>query len=206
MNRQHLNEHDANQGAQSSGEFLGMTGNSAWYLLGAAGATIMIVVFCWGVFRASLLFCLLVGLVLCLGAVTYVFALKNNRPAHYDTDFFEAALVEAGVLAFRFGPRLRRPINPFVAMERGHAIEPVSVAPAKSRGAGTGGRSRGDRRIAGRANPSAAEIAVANDGRRAGVRQAEEQTVARSEYERLQDKLAQTEATLEDVLADVGED
>jgi hypothetical protein len=47
---------------------------------------------------------------------------------------------------------------------------------------------------------------VASDGKRAGVRQADEQTVARSEYERLQDKLAQTEETLEDVLADVGED
>jgi hypothetical protein len=206
MNRQHLNEHDANQGAQSSGEFLGMTGNSAWYLLGAAGATIMIVVFCWGVFGASLLFCLLVGLVLCLGAVTYVFALKNNRPAHYDTDYFEAALIEAGVLAFRFGPRVRRPINPFAGVARGHASDPVSVAPAKSRGAGTSGRSRGDGKVAGCANPSTAENAVASDGKRAGVRQADEQTVARSEYERLQDKLAQTEETLEDVLADVGED
>lgn len=206
MNRQHLNEHDANQGAQSSGEFLGMTGNSAWYLLGAAGATIMIVVFFWGVFGASLLFCLLVGLVLCLGAVTYVFALKNNRPAHYDTDYFEAALIEAGVLAFCFGPRLRRPSNPFAGMERGHAIEPVSVAPAKSRGAGSGGRSHGANRVATGASPSTADLTVAGDGKRTAVRQADEQTVARSEYERLQDKLAQTEATLEDVLADVGED
>ena len=44
MNSTHLNEHDANQGAQSSGEFLGMTGNSGWYLLGAGGATIMMVI------------------------------------------------------------------------------------------------------------------------------------------------------------------
>ena len=43
MNSAHLNEHDANQGAQSSGEFLGMTGNSGWYLLGSAGATILMV-------------------------------------------------------------------------------------------------------------------------------------------------------------------
>jgi hypothetical protein len=206
MNRQHLIEHDANQGAQSSGEFLGMSGNSAWYLLGAVGATIMIVVFFWGVFGASLLFCLLVGLVLCLGAVTYVFALKNNRPAHYDTDYFEAALIEAGVLAFRFGPRVRRPINPFASLARGHASDPVPVAPTKSRGADTGGRSRRSGKIATCANPSTAEMTVASDGKRAGGRQTDEQTVARSEYDRLQDKLAQTEETLEDVLADVGED
>ncbi len=48
MNSAHLNEHDANQGAQSSGEFLGMTGNSGWYLLGSAGATILMVIFLWG--------------------------------------------------------------------------------------------------------------------------------------------------------------
>lgn len=166
----------------------------------------MIVVFFWGVFGASLLFCLLVGLVLCLGAVTYVFALKNNRPAHYDTDYFEAALIEAGVLAFCFGPRLRRPSNPFAGMARGHGSEPASIAPAKSRGTGAGGRSRGDRKIAAGASPSTADLAVAGEGKRTGTRQADEQTVARSEYERLQDKLAQTEATLEDVLADVGED
>ena len=101
MNSTHLNEHDANQGAQSSGEFLGMTGNSGWYLLGSGGATILMVILLWGILGVSLLLCLLVGIVLCLLSVAYVFALKNNRPAHYDTDFFEAALVESLALADR---------------------------------------------------------------------------------------------------------
>src|SRR5215211_2118980 len=100
MQSVHLNEHDANQGAQSSGEFLGMTGNSGWYLLGSGGATILMVVFLWGIFGVSLLLCLLVGVVLCGLSLTYVFTLKNNKPDHYDTDYFESALVEAGVLQF----------------------------------------------------------------------------------------------------------
>ena len=87
MHSTHLNEHDANQGAQSSGEFLGMTGNSGWYLLGSGGATILMVIFLWGIFGVSLLLCLLVGVVLCALSVTYVFTLKNNKPEHYDTDF-----------------------------------------------------------------------------------------------------------------------
>ena len=49
----HLNEHDANQGAQSSGEFLGMTGNSGWYLIGAGGATIFMVILLWGLLGLS---------------------------------------------------------------------------------------------------------------------------------------------------------
>lgn len=109
-----LNEHDANQGAQSSGEFLGMSGNSGWYLLGSAGATILMVIVLWGVFGVSLLLCLLVGIVLCALSIAYVLVLKNNRPEHYDTDFFESALVEAGVIAFAFGPRAKPAINPFV--------------------------------------------------------------------------------------------
>lgn len=113
MSTNHLNEHDANQGAQSSGEFLGMTGNSGWYLLGSGGATILMVTFLWGIFGVSLLLCLFLGILLCLGSVGYVFTLKNGKPEHYDSDFFESALVEAGVMQFRFGPRLRRPVNPF---------------------------------------------------------------------------------------------
>ena len=104
-----LNEHDANQGAQSAGEFLGMSGNSGWYLLGAAGATVLIVVLLWGMFGVPLVLCLFAGLVLCALSVAYVFGLKNNKPAHYDTDYFEAALVEAGVCDLSFGPRARRP-------------------------------------------------------------------------------------------------
>src|SRR5579883_1375695 len=110
-----LNEHDANQGAQSNGEFLGMTGNSAWYLLGSAGATVLMVIVLWGIFDVPLLLCLAAGICLCVLSVLYVFALKNNKPAHYDTDFFEAAFVEAGFLELSFGPRekVRRPANPF---------------------------------------------------------------------------------------------
>ena len=93
-----LNEHDANQGAQSKGEFLGMTGNSGWYLLGSAGATGMMVILLWGLLGVPLLLCISVGVLLCVLSVAYVFALKNNKPEHYDTDFFEAALVEAGVI------------------------------------------------------------------------------------------------------------
>src|SRR5947209_8750 len=112
MNSTHLNEHDANQGAKSSGEFLGMTGNSGWFLLGSGGATILMVVFLWGILGVSLLLCLFAGIVLGLASVAYVFALKNNKPEHYDSDFFESALVEAGVLEFCFGPRGRRLVNP----------------------------------------------------------------------------------------------
>src|SRR5580693_1066759 len=98
MNTTYLNQHDANQGAQSQGEFLGMTGNSAWYLLGSAGASILLVIVLWGILGLSLLLCLTIGLLLCLLSLTYVFTLKNNKPQHYDTDFFESALIEAGVL------------------------------------------------------------------------------------------------------------
>src|SRR5829696_2035086 len=127
----HLNEHDANQGAQSSGEFLGMTGNSGWYLLGSGGAAIMMVILLWGVLGVSLLLCLFVGIVLCLLSVVYVFTLKNNKPEHYDTDFFESALVEAGVLQFCFGPRFGRPVNPFTYA--GTDVAPVAVADRRNR-------------------------------------------------------------------------
>lgn len=113
MNSGHLNEHDANQGAQSRGEFFGMTGNSAWYLFGSAGASLLLVIVLWGMLGLSLLLCLFLGLVLCGLSVAYVFGLKNNRPAHYDTDFFESALIEAGVIPLAFGPREKRPPNPF---------------------------------------------------------------------------------------------
>src|SRR6266702_1829494 len=105
MNSTHLNEHDANQGAQSSVEGLGMTGNSGCDRLGAGGATVLMVIFLWGILGVSLLLCLFVGILLCVAAVAYVFTLKNGKPEHYDTDFFESALVEAGILQFSFGPR-----------------------------------------------------------------------------------------------------
>ncbi|HEY0946537.1 MAG TPA: DUF4133 domain-containing protein, partial [Opitutaceae bacterium] len=108
-----LNEHDANQGAQSKGEFLGMTGNSGWYLLGSAGSTVLMVIVLWGVLEVPLLLCLMLGLVLCTLSVVYVFTLKNNRPEHYDTDFFEGAFVDSGVLETVFGPRERKAREPF---------------------------------------------------------------------------------------------
>jgi hypothetical protein len=114
MNAAHLNEHDANQGAQSTGEFLGMSGNSGWYLFASAGVSVFAVIVLWGVLGVSLLLCLLIGLLLCGLSLAYVFGLKNNRPAHYDTDFFEATLVESGLLRFRFEPRSRKPLNPFL--------------------------------------------------------------------------------------------
>jgi hypothetical protein len=135
-----LNEHDANQGAQSKGEFLGMSGNSGWYLLGSAGASVMMVIVLWGVFEISLLLCLVTGVALCLLSLAYVFTLKNNRPAHYDTDFFESVLVEAGLLELSFGPRARRIRNPFRAPAP-QEVEPIlekratprTTAPAQQR-------------------------------------------------------------------------
>lgn len=113
MNTNVLNEHDANQGAQSKGEFLGMGGNSSWYVLGAASVSLFIVFFLWGVCGFSLLACVTAGTGLCVLALVYVFTLKNNKPAHYDTDFFESVLIESGLVELRFGPRWRRPRNPF---------------------------------------------------------------------------------------------
>ncbi len=201
MTSQHLNEHDANQGAQSSGEFLGMTGNSGWYLLCSGGVTILMVILLWGVLGVSLLLCLLVGIVLCGLSVTYVFTLKNNKPEHYDTDFFESALVEAGLLQFAFGPRSRCPANPFTAHARA-ADDVVLVARAAERRrapqpAGAGVRS------------GAAKPVTAAEGSRAvttpAAAEEEHQVVAQREYERLQEQLASTEEMLEDALAEGGE-
>ncbi len=205
MNSTQLNEHDANQGAQSSGEFLGMTGNSGWYLLGSGGATIMMVILLWGVLGVSLLLCLFVGLVLCLGSVAYVFALKNNKPEHYDTDFFESALVESGVLAFRFGPRDRRPSNPFA--DAGDASPEAFDAKASKRadrsvsaGRARAGAKRVVRPLGAEAASTAEKPAPARDKAKA------EPVVARAEYEQLQEKLSTTEELLEDALAEAVED
>jgi len=203
MNSTHLNEHDANQGAQSSGEFLGMTGNSGWYLLGSGGATVMMVIFLWGILGVSLLLCLFIGLILCFGSVAYVFALKNNKPEHYDSDFFESALVEAGVLQFCFGPRARRPANPFTADAPGAVSTPAVSRSAKSsaRGSASGSRSR-----AGSTRRSAAAPAPVEDDEKAkAVRAKSEPVVTRSDLERLQEKLSTTEEMLEDVLAEASE-
>jgi hypothetical protein len=199
MTASHLNEHDANQGAQSKGEFLGMSGNSGWYLLGAAGTTILMVILLWGVFGVSLLLCLLAGVVLCLLSIIYVFALKNNRPEHYDTDFFESALIDAGVLELAFGPRERRPVNPFsanVAVE----VETPRLAAGRGSGARCG--------LGGRSSPSSAP--AQRDGTPAVTKpkkptEPEVPTVTLAAYENLREELVATEDMLEDALVERGE-
>jgi hypothetical protein len=199
MHSTHLNEHDANQGAQSSGEFLGMTGNSGWYLLGSGGATILMVIFLWGIFGVSLLLCLLVGVVLCALSVTYVFTLKNNKPEHYDTDFFQSALVESGLLSFQFGPRARRPANPFAAAGSPLTPEVNADEPAvRSRRAGIGLA----RHTGAHARP-VGEMTVHKD---AEPKKREQHVVARADYERLQEQLTVTEDMLEEALAERGEE
>ena len=203
MNSVRLNEHDAHQGAQSSGEFLGMSGNSGWYLLGSAGATIMMVIFLWGVLGVSLLLCLLVGIILCILSMAYVLVLKNNRPEHYDTDYFESALVEAGVIAFVFGPRARPASNPFVFGEIA-LVDAGDFSPRASRAA--------PRAVALAARPRMSS-AVALPRER--EEQAESKALAKPDpepmdsvsardYEQLQEQLAATEELLEDAYADGG--
>ncbi len=193
MDRTLLNEHDANQGAQSRGEFLGMTGNSGWYLLGSIGASLLIVILCWGMLGVSLLLCLLVGVVLCGLSVAYVFTLKNNRPEHYDTDFFESALIEAGVMEMAFGPRLRRIPNPF-----GSEADVIPKAEAERqptfarRPAGVGApRSE-------RARSAVPTRAAVEEKRR--VREVTEPVVPLSAYEHVREELDVTEEMLEDAL------
>ncbi len=199
MHSTHLNEHDANQGAQSSGEFLGMTGNSGWYLLGSGGATILMVIFLWGIFGVSLLLCLLVGVVLCALSVTYVFTLKNNKPEHYDTDFFESTLVESGLLSFQFGPRARRPANPFAAA--GSPLAPEADAPepaVRSHRASLGTA----RHFGANARP----VGEMTGHKDAEQKKREQSVVARADYDRLQEQLTVTEDMLEEALAERGEE
>jgi hypothetical protein len=203
MNSIHLNEHDANQGAQSSGEFLGMTGNSGWYLLGSGGATIMMVIFLWGILGVSLLLCLFIGIILCLGSVAYVFTLKNNKPEHYDTDFFESALVEAGVMQFCFGPRDRRLSNPFTAGATGPESAPVVSRSANSSARGSAAGRRG-RSSAARPQAGLPERPEENEQTKA-ARTKPEPVVTRSDYDLLQEKLTTTEGMLEEALADASE-
>lgn len=202
MQTAHLNEHDANQGAQSSGEFLGMTGNSGWYLLGSSGATILMVIFLWGIFGVSLLLCLLLGTVLCGLSVAYVFALKNNRPQHYDTDFFESALVEAGIVSFRFGPRERPPANPFLQV----VAEPMAAQRKTERTASREARPAA-RRQNGLSRAGVTANATSGDKRAKPERGRpdEEPVVARADYERVQEQLVTAEEMLEDALAERAE-
>ena len=200
MHSTHLNEHDANQGAQSSGEFLGMTGNSGWYLLGSGGATILMVIFLWGIFGVSLLLCLLIGVVLCTLSVAYVFTLKNNKPEHYDTDFFESALVESGLLSFQFGPRARRPANPFATA--GSALAPELTARELSPSSPRAGFGLGRQSAA-----AGSRLGVESpDSKDAVQKKREQPVVARADYERLQEQLTVTEDMLEEALAERGEE
>lgn len=197
MDRVHLNEHDANQGAQSRGEFLGMSGNSGWYLLGAVAASLLIVMLCWGVFGVSLLLCLFIGLCLCALSLAYVFALKNNRPEHYDSDFFESAMIESGVLPLAFGPRQRRPVNPF----RGQTLSEANRA-----GADAGVRRATPRTVSARQEASAAERApespARSEPRPKSKRTVVEPVVALSAYEALRAELDVAEELLEDAFAE----
>ena len=202
MNSTHLNEHDANQGAQSSGEFLGMTGNSGWYLLGSGGAAIMMVTLLWGVLGVSLLLCFFAGIVLCLLSVVYVFTLKNNKPEHYDTDFFESALGEAGVLQFCFGPRCRRPLNPFTDAGTAAAPVPTEEKPRSSRQRSSSGRGRGSASRPTTAEPLGGERVT----KPTSPSNPAEPMVTRVAFERLHEQLTTTEEMLEEALADRGED
>lgn len=198
MDRVHLNEHDANQGAQSRGEFLGMSGNSGWYLLGAVAVSLLLVILCWGVLGVSLLLCLMLGLILCGLSMAYVFALKNNRPEHYDTDFFESALIESGVLPLAFGPRSRRPANPFQG-----ALTPQALASSKPRPAQPAQPTR-----SAAATPAVQRVQeppTRAEARPAPRRTVIEPVVALSAYEHLRDELVAAEDLLEDALTERGE-
>ncbi|MGC4073979.1 MAG: DUF4133 domain-containing protein [Nibricoccus sp.] len=199
MNSIHLNEHDANQGAQSSGEFLGMTGNSGWYLLGSGGATIMMVIFLWGILGVSLLLCLFIGIILCLGSLAYVFALKNNKPAHYDTDFFESVLVESGMLEFRFGPRHRRLTNPFTNTAHAVSAAGAEKIPRRARAVSPSRTARRERAATEKkSGPGVTEINSPTEH--------SETVVPRETYKKLQEKLSSTEELLEEALAEAAED
>lgn len=196
MERSLLNEHDANQGAQSRGEFLGMTGNSGWYLLGSIATSLLMVILCWGVLGISLLLCLLVGLILCGASVAYVFTLKNNRPEHYDTDFFESVLIEAGVMEMAFGPRGRRIRNPFTA----HLSDVPGIASASEPRRSTNGAAKrlrqGHQSAPVRSEVPAAEPAAEQKRMARTVR---EPVVPLSAYEHLRDELDTAEDLLEDL-------
>ncbi len=194
MHSERLNEHDAQGGAQSKGEFFGMTGNSAWYLFGAAGASVLLVIGLWGILGFPLLLCLALGVTLCLLSLAYVFVLKNNRPEHYDTDFFESALIEAGVLRLAFGPDERRQPNPFrltTAVTQSESTAPCDgSASARARPTTTAAAlSRTPMTVSGRA------------AERPPRENEEAPTVPLAAYERLQSELNETEDLLEEALA-----
>lgn len=202
MDRTHLNEHDANLGAQSRGEFLGMTGNSGWYLLGSAGASILIVILFWGVLGFSLLLCLLLGVVLCSLSVAYVFTLKNNKPEHYDTDFFESALIEAGMIELSFGPRARRHVNPFASgAEEAQVVDAGRPRPAMSAPRGTRTNVQPLQTASMRQPVNGAPV----EAKRKIATPREEPVVPLASYEHLREELDTAEEMLEDALVERGE-
>jgi hypothetical protein len=200
MRSEHLREHDANQGAQSSGEFLGMTGNSGWYLLGSAGASIMMVIVLWGILGISIILCLILGGLLCGLSLAYVFALKNNKPEHYASDFFEAALVEAGMLQFAFGARAKALSNPFDSDEEAPGMSHFAERVLAMRRPPT--PTAKPAMQPGQTIAEIHELPASEDSAKAKV----EETVTLKEYERLQEQLNSTESTLEEVLAEKEED
>jgi hypothetical protein len=194
-----LNEHDAQRGADSKGEFLGMTGNSAWYLLGSSGASLLLVIVLWGMLGFSLLICLLLGLILCGLSVAYVFGLKKNKPAHYDSDFFESALVEAGVMTLAFGPRTLRPRNPFRDAGVMEETAPVERKPAPASLAHRDGPSARRAEESYIAEPVPVPRAAPSPAKR---RSEEAAVVPLANYERLQQELNTATELLEDVIAE----
>jgi hypothetical protein len=179
-----------------------MTGNSGWYLLGSGGATILIVVLLWGILGVSLLLCLVAGMVLCGLSVAYVFALKNNKPAHYDTDFFESALVESGVREFSFGPRARRPVSPFVGVDAGEMPAPSDRERSSIQSAPKAGRTRSQAAVA----TAAGTKRLVADPASSGARSDAAPMVSQVAYDRLEEKLTSTQEMLEDALAEHAEE
>lgn len=201
MNSGVLNEHDAHRGAESKGEFLGMTGNSAWYLFGSSGASLLLVIVLWGMLGLSLLVCLLLGFILCGLSLAYVFALKNNKPAHYDTDFFESALVEAGVMSLAFGPRGRRPPNPF---RSGALPATTAIAASRKPAAPHASRRHSAPSVCDRETAAPVEVSAASRSSHAKPSRRTEEipTVPFAAFERLQTELNTTSELLEEALAE----
>ena len=194
-----LHEHDAQQGAQSKGEFLGMTGNSSWWLLGSAGLAVFMVLVLWGIFGMPLPLCLLAGLGLCALALLYVFLLKNDKPAHYDTDFFESVLVEAGAVELAFGPRERRPEYPFQS-ETSRASAPASAGVRARR------ESSGHRTVATGPAPAARPGPLPEDLLEGERKAPGDAAVPLPAFERLQEELSEAQEHLEEALMERGED
>ena len=158
----------------------------------------MMVIILWGVLGVSLLLCVMVGAVLCALSVAYVFALKNNRPEHYDTDFFESVLVESGAVELSFGPRERPLVNPFAARSE-DALLSLEPARARSNPAVNGRGSVSRFTSGGMKVPNEERPAEAKPSAKA---KAAEATVPLQVVETLQAELALREEQLEEALSE----